>query len=141
MSRNRAFRHQCGAILLETMVSFAILAVSVTVLTSTAAASFKQFRVAQERATAARIAEDLFLEQTCTREDPKPEGRGATPDGFRWHIKMFPVPRPPAQALEEPGAAHLARVSVVVQWGGTTNPHEYALYGLRLLHVRVAATP
>lgn len=125
---------QRGVILLEVLIAFSILAISVCVLNSVAASAFRNLRTATDQLRAAQLASDLLVDFSLSTGSSTARRRGTYQDRFRWVIAATPSSSS-ASPSPAPGTAVPARLQVDIEWGDTSTPHHYSVIAFRILRV------
>ncbi len=134
--RHSAKGKQTGFTLIEIIIAFAVLALALTLLLGTLSGSARQVRDSADAGRAALHAQSL-LAQTGVGEVLQPGARdGEFDDGkYRWTMQIsdYTDPlRPRQDALQNPGAPHLLRLALTVQWGDGGPGRQLSLETLRL---------
>lgn len=122
-------QRQSGFSLLEVLVAFSILALSLGVLMQTFSSAIRNARVSAAYSQAADLAEsvlarvgiDLPLDQG---------GQSDTEQGFRWTLEIAPYTIADLAAPAQGIAAY--QVTAQVSWSDPTGTHSLALHTLRL---------
>jgi general secretion pathway protein I len=134
---------QRGFSLLEVLVAFTILALSLGVLMQIFSSSLRNADITRDQAEAAALAQALLAGVGV--ETPFAAGQisGSHADKFRWQIDVSPFVEEAAMgqtALSTPGAPllNLWQVSARVAWDGGATSHERAV---TLNTLRVQASP
>lgn len=127
---------QSGFTLIEIIIAFAVLALALTLLLGTLSGSARQVRDSADSGRAALYAQSL-LAQTGVGEVLQPGTRdGEFDDGkYRWTMQIsdYADPlRPQQDALQNPGAPHLLRLALTVEWGNDEPRRHLSLETLRL---------
>ena len=116
---------ESGFTLLEVIIAFAILGLSVVAIYEALGSSTARSSRLQQRAPALSLVESLIAAQSI---EPKYEpsllhGR----DGeYRWTITVTPEPDP----KNAPGSPKVVRIDAVVQWGAASSAQEFRLQRL-----------
>jgi general secretion pathway protein I len=119
-----------GFTLLEVLVAFVILALSLGVLLGIFSAGLRNTRLAADYSAAVALAESRLAELGVTSPlvPGIEEGAGAGP--FRWRAEV--VELDPVDEVGGPGAARLYRVEVEIAWDSLLGPRTVSLATLRL---------
>lgn len=121
---------QCGFSLLEVLVAFAILSVSLGVLLQVFATGLRNAGIADDYSQATLYAESILA--AVGRETPLSEGvhSGPVNDRFAWRSTVSPY----AEGLPNPEKTRVRayRVSVEVYWAGRGQERSVTLETLRL---------
>lgn len=132
MNAGAARRRQRGFTLLEIMVSFAILALGLTLLIGTLSGATRQVRQAGDAGRAALHAQSLLDE---FGNAPQPGERdGVLEDGrYRWRLSVAPWDDPALrQGMQPaPNAPRLLRLELRVEWGAGGNARQLRASSLR----------
>ena len=132
MRANRSQGRQHGIILLEVIVAFSIFALSVTILASTAATSFRHFRRVQDCAEAVKIAENLLIERANVLGDYALDTQGIAAHHYRWRARIMPLTGGlPANSNAE--SARPVRIVIDILWGARSDSERYTLEAFRLM--------
>ena len=121
-----AMRRARGFSLLEILVAFAIMAMSLGLLYQVMGGNARSTAGLAERERAALLAESLM----AAYELVPPEGVSDSGEtaGYAWRVASAPFPTP---ANSRPEAARLHELSIVVRWQNGGEPREFALSTLR----------
>ena len=115
-----------GFSLLEILVAFAIMAMSLGMLYQVMGGNARSTAGLGERERAALLAESLMAaHELVPAEGVSDSGEAA---GFAWQIASAPFPTP---ANARPEAARLHELRVLVRWQDGGNPREFAVNTLR----------
>lgn len=131
-------RGQRGFSLLEVLVAFVVLTLSLGVILKIFSDGMRSVELAEQTAYAVALAQSQLA---AAAADPAlPPGRRAGEDAahYRWEIAIQPAAAPPTTATPAPAAApvRLMEVTVTVAWGAA--PH---LRTLSLSTLRVQSAP
>ena len=132
---------QRGFSLLEVLVAFTILALSLAVLMRIFSGSLRNADVTRDQAQAVALAQSLLASAGVEATLVPGESTGVLADKFRWLLRVSPFvqePRPgETEAVRSPLSLDLWEVAVRVGWGGVP---ERALT-LTTLRVQPPTTP
>lgn len=117
------YRHK-GFSLLEILIAFSILAVSLSILLKIFSSGVNTAVVAEEYTLATQIAESLMAKTGV--ETPLLEGEDADVEMEKYYWQVT-VEKLTAPISEEKSAIELMAVQVVVRWGGDINPRTIEL--------------
>ena len=135
---------QRGFSLLEILVAFTILALSLGVLMQIFSGSLRNADVTGDQAQAVALAQSLLASAGVEATLVPGESTGVLDDKFRWLLRVSPFvqePRPgETEAVRSPLPLDLWEVAVRVGWGGDSRLPERALT-LTTLRVQPATTP
>ncbi len=135
---------QRGFSLLEILVAFTILALSLGVLMQIFSGSLRNADVTRDQAQAVALAQSLLAPAGVEATLVPGESTGVLDDKFRWLLRVSPFvqePRPgEAEAMRSPLTLDLWEVAVRVAWGGDSRSPERALT-LTTLRVQPVTTP
>lgn len=110
-------RRSHGFTLLEVLVAFLILTLSLSILLRIFSASFASLRLAERQQAALLLAESQLSEVLATfNADSDGEAQGKLRPPFRWHSSIGPYEFP----NREPGLAYTVvprLIRVTVSWG------------------------
>lgn len=122
-------RGEAGFTLVEVIVALAMLSIGLSLVLSLISGGLNRTGSAGRMAEAGSLAQSL-LAQVGTDWPIKPDDRGgSSPNGYRWHLTMFPYGDPVTQNEMPVG---LYRVSAQVEWDEGVGSRSYALTTLRL---------
>ena len=135
---------QRGFSLLEVLVAFTILALSLGVLMQIFSGSLRNADVTGDQAQGVALAQSLLASAGVETTLVPGESTGILDDKFRWLLRVSPFvqePRPgETGAVRSPLPLDLWEVAVRVAWGGDSRLPERALT-LTTLRVQPATTP
>jgi general secretion pathway protein I len=135
---------QRGFSLLEILVAFSILALSLGVLMQIFSGSLRNAEVTRDQAQAVALAQSLLASAGVEATLVPGESSDVLDDKFRWLLRVTPFvqePRPGVTAaVRSPLPLDLWEVAVRVAWDGDSRVPERALT-LTTLRVQPAATP
>ena len=135
---------QRGFSLLEVLVAFTILALSLGVLMQIFSGSLRNADVTRDQAQAVALAQSLLASAGVEATLVPGESTGVLDDRLRWLLRVSPFvpePRPgETEAVRSPLSLDLWEVAVRVAWGGDSRLAERALT-LTTLRVQPATTP
>ena len=135
---------QRGFSLLEILVAFTILALSLGVLMQIFSGSLSNADVTRDQAQAVLLAQSLLASAGVEATLVPGESAGVLDDKFRWVLRVSPFvqePRPgETAAVRSPLPLDLWEVAVRVAWGGDSRLPERALT-LTTLRVQPVTSP
>ena len=136
---------QRGFSLLEILVAFSILALSLGVLMQIFSGSLRNADVTRDQAQAVALAQSLLASVGVETTLVAGDSVGVLGDKFRWLLRVNPFvqePRPgETEAVRSPLILDLWEVTVRVAWGGDSRLPERALTLTTLRVQPVATTP
>jgi general secretion pathway protein I len=136
---------QRGFSLLEILVAFSILALSLGVLMQIFSGSLHNADVTRDQAQAVALAQSLLASAGVEATLVAGDSAGVLDDKFRWLLRVNPFvqePRPgETEAMRSPLLLDLWGVTVRVAWGGDSRLPERALTLTTLRVQPVATTP
>lgn len=121
-----------GFSLLEVLVAFSILALSLAVLMRIFSGSLNNATVARDQSAAIQIAQSLLAAAGTDSALVEGEQRGTHGEQFRWLLQVSPVEAETGGQVP----AELWELSAQVTWGGSRGERERAV---RLATLRVKA--
>jgi len=124
---------QQGFSLLEILIAFSILAVSLSILLNIFASGVNNAGVAEDYTTAVQVAESLMAKTGV--ETPLQTGQtdGITHDKYRWQVVVKPFEFNPDQMDTNTLPSTLFKISVTVNRGDDdSHPREVKLVTLKL---------
>lgn len=128
--RNMSFaKHDAGFTLVEVIVALAMLSIGLTVLLGQLSHTFQQTANTERVAEADSLARSLMAEVAADLPIKLQGQDGQFPDGYRWHLKMYPY----GDARErEEWPVGIYMISAEVEWEEGDRHRSYALTTLRL---------
>ena len=135
---------QRGFSLLEILVAFSILALSLGVLMQIFSGTLRNADVTRDQAQAVALAQSLLAAAGVETTLAQGESAGVMDDKFHWVLRVSPSVQDlragEAEAVRSPLPLVLWEVAVRVAWGGDSRIPEKSLT-LTTLRVQPAATP
>ena len=118
-----------GFSLLEVLVAFSILALSLAVLMRIFSGSLNNATVARDQSAAIQIAQSLLAAAGTDSALVEGEQRGTHGEQFRWLLQVSPVEAETAGGTATGGQvpAELWELSAQVTWGGSRGERERAV--------------
>jgi general secretion pathway protein I len=119
--------------LLETLVAFSILAISLGVLLRIFGGGAYMTGKADEHARAVGLAESLIAQRACEScKLPVGGSSGEFDDNFRWSLQVSPFPMDEGAAQPLQKTVEPVWVEVTVEWGEADALQSFSLGTLRL---------
>ena len=111
-------RSQRGFSLLELLVAFSILALSLGALYRASGGNVRNLQQSEQHQRAAALAESLL----SLRDTVPPAGwdQSGTSAGYAWQIRSGPYPT----EVTNPRAPKLHEVMIMIAWGSEASPHQ-----------------
>ncbi len=135
---------QRGFSLLEILVAFSILALSLGVLMQIFSGSLRNADITRDQAQAVLLAQTLLAGAGVESRLAAGERSGIAADKFRWSLRVAPYAQDPgageSRAAATPLSLDLWAVTARVAWGGDMRQQERAI-SLETLRVQAPATP
>jgi general secretion pathway protein I len=122
---------QAGFSLLEILVAFAVLAVSLGVMLRIFSAGTRAAVASEEYSLAMIVAESQLARVGLEEALTEGETEGKTADGYRWRTSVSPYEEEEPQDYTRAGVKPY-RVEVAVRWGEGSKPRSLTLQTLRL---------
>jgi general secretion pathway protein I len=117
-------KRQCGFSLLELLVAFSIMAMSLALLYRVAGGSASHVADAAQAQQAAWLAESLLASRSSVRADGwNEDGESA---GFKWQARSRPYPT----GNNGPQAVPLHEIRLAISWAGGSRPGQLELVTL-----------
>ena len=136
---------QRGFSLLEVLVAFTILALSLGVLMQIFSGSLRNADITREQAEATALAQSLLAGIGVETPMAAGESSGVHADQFRWRIQIAPFQEPPragqTEAIAPIATLDLWQVMVSVAWGGGAPPASERTVTLATLRVQAPPPP
>lgn len=120
------FFQQKGFSLLEVLVAFTLLAVTLGVMMKTLSSNSRGLVIASQHSQAATLAESLISEVGVTAPLEVSSLEGQSEDGYQWHLK---VEENPMETGYLKGASFI--VTAEISWGEARSGRRYVLSTLR----------
>lgn len=133
---------QRGFSLLEVLVAFSILALSLGVLMQIFSGSLRNASSAQEQAQAVALAQSLLTSAGVESPLVAGESSGDVDGRFHWRLRAGPFQGeiPGGDAIIQPGKLELWEVIAEISWGGDARGMARAL-SFASLRIQTPATP
>ena len=126
---------QCGFSLLEVLVAFAILSVSLGVLYQAFSTSLRNVSAVDHYSRAMVVAEARLAEAVAEMPFREGSDRGETDDSYRWEVTVARYEEP-EKKFKSKEQYEPYQIEVEVTWGGKRHPQVYRLSTLRLAAAR-----
>lgn len=126
-------KHQAGFSLLEILVAFALLSLSLGVLLRIFGGAGRIAGTADEYSRAIIVAESLLASAGIETPLQPGETNGNVDDNYRWHLSVTPYPMPEALPNQQSLGFKPYWVELSVEWGDQDDPRAFDLKTLRLL--------
>ena len=125
---------QRGFTLIEIIVAFGILALGLTLLLGTLSGATRQLREGGDAGRAALHAQSLLAEHASLPRQPM-QASGTLEGGrYRWRLQSAPWQPPgPQPATTDPGAPHMVRVQLDIDWDQAGPRQRLQVSSLRLV--------
>ncbi len=124
--------NQHGFSLLEVLVAFSILSLSLGVLLRIFGGDGRLAGLAEEHSRAVVLAESLLANAGVEAPLQPGEFSGEIDSRFSWVMRVTPFV-PPEEGLPEQQSFKPYWVELTVEWGETNEPHAFTLSTLRLV--------
>ncbi len=132
-SREQGARRQNGGFtLLEVLVAFTVLAISLGVLFEIFSTGMRASRSAEEFTRATLLAESRLATIGIEQELEEGESTGESEDGYAWRVAVRPYRLDGAEAEGVPPPIEAYEVIVTVSWGQGSRERSVSLTTLRL---------
>jgi len=126
-------RRTQGFSLIEVLVAFVILSLSLGVLMQIFSGGLSRIGISKEYAHAAALAESRLAYVGVETPVEEGETQGDDGQGYTWTTAITRYTHPDFQASSNPSAPNLFQVDVVVTWGeGLFNKRSFRLTSVRL---------
>ena len=131
---SRPYANQTGFSLLEVLVAFSIMALSLGVLLRIFGGSGHIASTADDYSRAIITAESLMARTGVETPLEPGESQGETSDGYRWRLSVYPYPFDESLLGEQKTVGYKPYwVELEVEWGELDDPRAFSLTTLRLL--------
>ncbi len=118
-----------GFSLLEVLVAFSILAVSLGIVLKIFSSGVNTAVISEEYTVATQLAESLMAKTGVETSLEEGEEQGTEVDKYHWRVLVSSIPSPAAEQTEED--VQFMAVSVSVEWGEGENPRRVELNTLK----------
>jgi len=108
---------QCGFSLLEILIAFSILALSLGILLKIFSAGINNAGVAEEYTAAVQVAESLMAETGAEAPLKPKQATGLEHDKYHWQVSVSPFQFNAENLDVTTITAELFKIKVVVSWG------------------------
>jgi len=108
---------QCGFSLLEILIAFSILALSLGILLKIFSAGINNAGVAEEYTAAVQVAESLMAETGAEAPLEPQQATGLEHDKYHWQVSVSPFQFSAENLDVTTITAELFKIKVVVSWG------------------------
>lgn len=128
-------RQQCGFSLLEILIAFSILALSLGILLNIFSGGVNTAMIADDYTVAVQIAESLMAKTGSEIPIKDHQSSGVENEKYRWSLSIRPY-TPASEAIDPKNiAAEIFKVNAIVAWGegeGGSDDREVQLATLKL---------
>jgi general secretion pathway protein I len=126
---------QQGFSLLEILIAFSILAVSLTILLKIFSAGVNTAVVAEDYTAAVQIAESLMIKTGVETPLLAGQNSGLENEKYQWLVEVSPFVFNPENVDNTTLTAALFKVKVIVNWGnGNANDRQVKLTTVKLVN-------
>ncbi len=126
-------KSQQGFSLLEILVAFSILALSLGIILKIFSAGLQTASLAENYTLAIEIAESLLAETGEEEKLALGESSGQKNEYFNWTVQTTAMELDISPQLPQPLAEQIVQVKVIVSWGDENNPRSINLTTLKLM--------
>ncbi len=126
-------KNQQGFSLLEILVAFSILALSLGIILKIFSSGLQTARLAEDYTLAINIAESLLAKTGEEQKLALGEASGQENDYFNWTVQISPIELEISPKLPETLAKQIVQIKVTVRWGDENNPRSIDLTTLKLM--------
>lgn len=131
--RHNDYKHrQKGIILLEILVAFAILSISLAVILQTAGASVRHQRISENRIAAVSHAANMLARLDVDIPINGSKLEGTLDDNYSWRVEITQLDRGGTLAADDSGLV-LALVTITIGWLEDLQPKSYQLQTKRIV--------
>lgn len=126
-------KNQQGFSLLEILVAFSILALSLGIILKIFSAGLQTASLAENYTLAVEIAESLLAKTGEEEKLALGESSGQENEYFNWRVQVTAMELDISPQLPPSLAAQIVQVKVIVSWGNENNPRAIDLTTLKLM--------
>ena len=128
-----SFKKQQGFSLLEILVAFSILALSLGIILKIFSAGLQTASLAENYTLAVEIAESLLARTGEEESLTLGESNGQENEYFNWTVQISAIELDVSSELPVSLAEQIVQVKVIVSWGDENNPRSINLTTLKLM--------